>query len=116
MCGTHDWSQSLVSKPCQRVFNSVRQDAVVKQIDAFKQALWRAPADQLGPELSFEQARTGVLELAQPGRLQARCLEGVPVADLRQTWEIWRRSRLAEAKENFQAWLKQCGQLCKVAE
>merc|ERR1711920_440347 len=65
---------------------------------------------------SFEKARTAVLELSQPGGPRADRLQGVPFAELRQTWEIWRRSRLAEAKENFQAWLRQCGQLCEVAQ
>jgi len=90
---------------CEIIFGEVKSEDGERRLAAFADALRRAPVEALSPELSFDQAKA-VAVTKLPGG-EAR-LQGLPPQDLRRCWEDWRRVRLAEAAQAFEAWLKGC--------
>mmetsp|Transcript_71152 Transcript_71152/g.231098 ORF Transcript_71152/g.231098 Transcript_71152/m.231098 type:complete len:300 (-) Transcript_71152:56-955(-) len=90
---------------CEIIFGEVKSEDGERRLAAFADVLRRAPVEALGPELSFDQAKA-VAVTKLPGG-EAR-LQGLPPQDLRRCWEDWRRVRLAEASQAFEAWLQGC--------
>mmetsp|Transcript_110151 Transcript_110151/g.355543 ORF Transcript_110151/g.355543 Transcript_110151/m.355543 type:complete len:325 (-) Transcript_110151:84-1058(-) len=96
----------------ERVFEELRRAEAQERVAAFADVLRHASADFLGLEACFEDAYAAVLSKLG-GEVQ---VQGVSVADLRRTWETWRRAKLTEAVEIFNAWLLQCEHFAKAAK
>eukprot|EP00927_Polykrikos_kofoidii_P037424 TRINITY_DN31574_c0_g1_i1.p1 TRINITY_DN31574_c0_g1~~TRINITY_DN31574_c0_g1_i1.p1 ORF type:complete len:622 (+),score=111.32 TRINITY_DN31574_c0_g1_i1:119-1984(+) len=93
------------------IFSKVRQEEISQRSDAFVEALRQTSMEDVGPHMTFEEARSvassrmcGLGGSSHGGESLLRC---VPEAALRQVWEVWRRARLQDAAEAFQAFLRQ---------
>lgn len=76
----------------EAIFNEVRRDESARCLAAFAEVLRAASSAALRMEHSFEEV-CALLASKVPGG-EAR-LRGVPQADLRDAWSVWRRARLA---------------------